>query len=106
MLSAKEALELYNNSLYTLQKYLDENFHSGIRQAAMDGKRRDFHNMGAEEHNLPELTPLEKKVLEELGKLGYTHHYMFYGDSYVPRGLADDDGNGTSYKNYGIVVKW
>ena len=59
-----------------------------------------------EEHNLPELTPLEKKVLEELGKLGYTHHYMFYGDSYVPRGLADDDGNGTSYKNYGIMVKW
>ena len=106
MLSAKEALELYNSSLHTLQKYLDENFHSGIRQAAMNGARQYIHHMGAEEHILPELTPLEKKALEELGKLGYTHQYIFYGERYVPRGLADDNGDGPGYKNYGIVVKW
>lgn len=106
MISAKEALELYNNSLYTLEKYLNDNFHSGIRESAMNGQRRYVFHMGAEEHSLPKLTVLEQKVLEELGKLGYTTQYAFYGETYVPKGLADADGNGPAHKNYGIVVQW
>lgn len=106
MLTAKEALEIYNSSLHTLEKYLNDNFHSGIRQAASNGLRRYVHGMGAEEHRLPELSALEKKALEELGKLGYCAQYLFYGEAYVPRGLADDEGNGPSYRNYGIVVTW
>lgn len=27
-------------------------------------------------------------------------------ESYVPRGLADDDGDGPSYTNYGIRITW
>lgn len=106
MLSAKEALDLYNNSLYTLDKYLNDNFHSGIRQAAMNGTRKYIHDMGSEQFSLPALSDLEKKVIEELGKLGFKTQYIFYGESYVPRGLAADDGTGPGYKNYGIVVTW
>ena len=106
MITAKEALDLYNTSLYTLERYLTDNFHSGIRQAAMNGLRKYTHHMGAEEHNLPELTVLEKKAMEELGKLGYNTQYIFYGEHYVPRGLSDDDGKGPAYKNYGIIVHW
>lgn len=107
MISAKEALELYNISLHTLQKYLYENFHSQIRQASMAGKREYKHNIGStDSHFVPSVSNLEVKVIEELRKYGYIVDLRFYGDSYVPRGLADDDGNGPIYKNYGIMVKW
>lgn len=106
MISAKEALELYNNSLYTLQRYLEDNFHSGIRQAAMDGKKQYFHCIDCCSSTLPKMSDLEYKVVGELQKLGYKVNYTFYGDKYVPRGLADDDGNGPEHQNYGILVSW
>ncbi len=106
MISAKEALELYNNSLHTLDKYLNDNFHSGIRRAAMSGYKEYFHSIGHCEGYLPNLDSLEKKVILELQKLGYSVNYMFHGESYVPRGLADDEGNGPLHKEYGILVKW
>lgn len=106
MITAKEALELYNNSLHTLQKYLDENFHSKVREAAMQGKREYMHFTDSCEGSLPKPSILESKAIAELQKLGYSVNYMFSGDSYVPRGLANDDGEGPEYQCYGIRVKW
>jgi hypothetical protein len=108
MISAKEALEIYNNSLYTLQRYLEDNFHSKIRQAAMDGKREYILYLGANEIycGVPKLDVLQCKAITELGKLGFNVQYGFYGEEYVPRGLADDDGTGPIHRNFGIKVTW
>lgn len=35
----------------------------------------------------------------------YKVAYERYGEAYVPRGLADDDGNGP-HSNYGLIVSW
>ena len=107
MLSAKEALELYNNSDAEVLKSL-KMFDEQIRYYSAKGERKYFYNMGSIEicHSLPALKPLAVLVMSRLKVLGYSVEYCFYGDSYVPRGLADDDGNGTSYKNYGILVRW
>jgi len=107
MLSAREALQLHNDSLVALDKYLLENFHSQIRQAAIQGKRSYTFSMGAEEYSVPKLDPLQQKTFDELKKYGYAVSYGFYGEGYVPRGLSDDDdGNGPAYRNYGITVTW
>lgn len=107
MISAKEALDLYNNSLRTLSQYLETNFHSKIRQAAMDGKREYILFLDScSEFNAPKLDELQLKVIAELQKLGFNASYISYGDSYVPRGLMDDSGNGPEYRNYGIKVTW
>lgn len=29
-----------------------------------------------------------------------------YGDEYVPRGLADDGGNGPKHRNVGLIIGW
>jgi len=42
-----------------------------------------------------------------LEDLGYTSRWVpQYDDVYAPRGLADDDGDGPSYINYGIHIGW
>lgn len=106
MISAKEALQLHNDSLVALERYLLDNFHSQIRQAAMQGNRSYTFNIGSAEYSAPRLEPLQQKVFDELKKHGYAVSYGFYGEGYVPRGLADDDGNGPMYRNYGITVTW
>ncbi len=106
MLSAKEALQLKNDSLVALDKYLLDNFHSQIQQAAMQGKCTYTFNMGSAEHSAPRLGHLQQKAFDELKKYGYVVSYGFYGEGYIPRGLANDDGDGPTYKNYGITVGW
>ena len=107
MLSAKEALEIVNNSDAEVLKSL-KMFDEQIRYYSAKGERKYFYDMGSIEiyHPLPVLKPLSVSVMSRLKVLGYSVEYCFYGESYVPRGLADDDGNGPSYKNYGIVVTW
>ena len=107
MLSAKEALEIVNNSDAEVLKSL-KMFDEQIRYYSAKGERKYFYNMGSTEAYLPlpTLKPLAVSVMSSLKALGYSVEYCSYGDFYVPRGLADDDGNGTSYKNYGILVRW
>lgn len=110
MINAKDALDLYNNSLHTLQQYLLDNFHSGIQNAARNGKREFILDCGSEMTGYggitPKMTPLQEKARDELKKLGYETVWMWYGDAYVPKGLADDDGSGPKYMNYGLKVRW
>ena len=45
--------------------------------------------------------------MDKLKALGYVVTWQgAYGESYVPRGLADDDGNGPKHINYGMTVGW
>ena len=107
MLSAKEAREIVENSDVEVLKSL-KMFDEQIRYAAAQGKREYFYRMGAVEMflGMTALKPLTVSVIAKLEALGYGVKYTFYGDSYVPRGLADDDGNGPEYTNYGIIVGW
>lgn len=107
MLSAKEAIEIVNNSDADVLKSL-KMFDEQVRYYSAKGERKYFYDMGSTEtcHPLPVLKPLTVSVVSRLRVLGYSVEYCFYGESYVPRGLADDDGNGPSYKNYGILVRW
>ena len=107
MLSAKEAIEIVNNSDAEVLKSL-KMFDEQVRYYSAKGERKYFYDMGSTEAclALPTLKPLAVSVMSRLKVLGYSVEYCFYGDSYVPRGLADDDGNGPSYKNYGILVRW
>ena len=107
MLSAKEAREIVESSDVEVLKVL-EMFDEKIRYTAAQGKKEYFYYMDAAEmyRGTPLAKPLVVSVIERLRALGYSAEYSFYGDSYVPRGLADDDGDGPEYTNYGIVVRW
>lgn len=78
-----------------------------ITAAAKEGKRELFYFLDAERtfNNLPS-TPLNKMVLSKLGTLGFNANISWNGDSYVPRGLADDVGDGPLHKNYGYLIRW
>jgi hypothetical protein len=78
-----------------------------ITNAAKEGKRELFYFLDAERtsSNLPS-TPLNKMVLSKLGTLGFSANMSWHGVSYVPRGLADDDGNGPQHKNFGYLIRW
>lgn len=78
-----------------------------ITNVAKEGKRELFYFLDALPTycNLPS-TPLNKMVLSKLGTLGFSANISWSGDSYVPRGLADDDGNGPLHKNYGYHIRW
>jgi len=52
------------------------------------------------------VTPLQKAVELKLKELGYRAEFKLDGDKYVPRGLADDMGNGPTIQNYGIQISW
>lgn len=107
MITAKEALELYNQSGTEVKLFLDKNVLDQVKLAAMSGKKNCFINCGSHIANkAPIPIHLYISVMQELQKLGYAVRFMNYGDSYVPRGMADDAGNGPLYVNYGISIGW
>lgn len=54
----------------------------------------------------PEPTRLQQKLVDALKSFGYSAKVEMHGDAYVPRGLADDDGNGPMHQNHVLVVRW
>ena len=108
MITAKEAKALYNQSGAEVQAFLKNTLEKKITDAATAGKREYIHHIGAERnvYRAPQPTPLENGVLDELKKLGYSVAYDTYGSEYVPRGMADDSGEGPMYRNYGIIIRW
>ena len=109
MISAKEAKELYDKSGHEVEDYLKYNLEKRIIDAANSGKRYIFIQINCIE-NWKQLhhvtTPLHNAVCTRLKELGYIATITKYGDSYVPKGLADDDGNGPLYTNYGFKISW
>lgn len=51
-------------------------------------------------------TAIHDQAMVKLKELGFSVRFCTYGDTYVPCGLADDEGNGPSYVNYGFMVGW
>jgi len=107
MIDAKQAKQLYDESGVEVQTFLTHTVEKKVKDAAESGKRFVFICLGAEPvyHNV-QPDNIQKAAMEELKKLGYKVVFQRDGESYVPRGLADDDGNGPSHTNYGIQISW
>jgi len=109
MITAKEAKELYDKSGAEVDVYLKNRVEKEVVKAAEGGKRITVIHLGSKgmfDHLDQIITPLQKAVVDKLKELGYRAEIKLYGESYVPRGLADDDGNGPSHQNYGIQIIW
>lgn len=109
MISAKEAKELYNQSEVRVDEFLKNKVEHVIINAAKSGKQHVFiflDNVNIFESVEQKLTPLDRAVVEKLKQLGYRAGFQRSGDSYIPPGLADDDGDGPLHINYGIMIGW
>ncbi len=109
MITAKEARQVYDESGAEVNNFLKYKVEIHIVSAAKSGKREVVIHIGTTgpfEYVDQKITPLEWAILDKLKELGYTAKIENYGDSYVPRGLADDDGDGPSHRNYGIHIGW
>lgn len=109
MITAKEAKELYDQSGQEVADYLKYSVEQKVKNAANSGKRQVFIDMGSVkqfEYLRSTITPLQQAVADKLKELGYRTEIKLDGESYVPRGLADDNGNGPTIQNYGIQISW
>ena len=108
MINAKEAKELYEQSSAGAKAYLAK-IDPLIREAATYGEQRValyVEGLWEAEQYQSRMTPIQRRVKEELEYLGFVVTYQKNGGGYVPRGLADDDGNGPIYYDYVLVVGW
>jgi hypothetical protein len=109
MITAKEAKELYDQSGQEVEDFLTHSVEQRVKKAAEGGKRQVFIDMGSVkqfEYLQSTVTPLQQAVAVKLKTLGYRADIKLDGESYVPRGLADDNGNGPTIQNYGIQISW
>jgi hypothetical protein len=109
MITAKEAKELYDQSGQEVADFLKHNVEQRVKKAAEGGKRDVFIHLGSVaqfEYLDRTITPLQQAVADKLKTLGYRADIKLDRDKYVPRGLADDNGNGPTIQNYGIQISW
>jgi hypothetical protein len=109
MITAKEAKELYDQSGAEVDAYLKNTVEKEVKKAAEGGKRSVTIHLGTVpqfEYLVQVITPLQQAVVEKLKELGYQAAIKLDGEKYVPRGWADDDGNGRTVQNYEIVIGW
>ena len=52
------------------------------------------------------MSEVQQYVFDTLIQLGYKAAYFPVGDSYVPRGLQDDDGNGPLTTVWNLTIGW
>ena len=109
MITAEQAKKLYDESGVAVDSYLNRTITPEIEKAAKAGKRTVFIDVGSEPHyrSIKALqTPLHTSTMMKLTELGYKVSWGTDGASYVPRGLADDYGEGPEYINVGIHISW
>lgn len=109
MITANQAKQLYDESGAEVEQFLKCNVEQKVMDAAEGGKRQVFVFLGSVElfrTLTAETTPLQQAAANKLQELGYRAEIRLDGDKYVPRGLADDDGNGPKIQNYGIQIGW
>jgi diphthamide biosynthesis methyltransferase len=109
MISAKEAKDLYDHSNAEVTAYLQTKVEKEIVNAAKAGRLNTIIHLGTLdylEHVDQKITPHQMAVISKLKELGYTAEIKRHGASYVPRGLASDDGTGPAHQNYGIHIGW
>lgn len=105
MITAQEARALYDRVGIEATKLANE-VSAAITKAA-SSKRSLFYLIDAEvtyHHSSP--NDVQSRVIEDLRAAGFKVTYGRDGEAYVPRGLADDDGNGPSHINVGFHIKW
>ena len=106
MITAKEARALYNQCGAEAERFL-ANIEPKIIESAKLGKRSVFFHIDSEEvSKLIYSTPLQVQVLDRLYRMGYNIQFTRYGESYVLRGLADNDGNIPIHTNCGLAIHW
>lgn len=118
MITAAEARQLVETSAAVVDKYVNA-FEQQIRQHCQQGTRfvrasqvltttADYEKFSGSLGPFDQLkeTPLQSAVIKEFIKLGYGAKMEIYGDKYVPRGLADDDGHGPEHQNYSLTIRW
>ena len=109
MISAKEAKILYEKSGQLVEDYLKHNVEQEIIKASNNGERTVTILLDSIENSKTlsqAITPLHNSICERLKELGYNVNVTKYGNSYVPKGLANDLGYGPLYTNYGIIITW
>jgi len=112
MLTAKEAKALAEASDAHLERYLTL-IEREIKPRAERGERKyecyvaDLW-VSQETYMHPEPTPLQQRIINTLKAFPncYGVQWGASGDAYVPRGLADDDGEGPSHQNFCIHIHW
>lgn len=106
MISAKEAKALYDASGKEAEQIL-LTIEPKIIDASNRGERKVFIHLDASEVGcLVAPTALQTQIIDKLIALGYRVQFASHGESYVPRGLSDDDGNGPRYTNLGFIIQW
>lgn len=109
MITASQAKALYDQSGAEVNLYIKHNVEPKVVEASTSGKRIVHIHLGCVgtfESLDQKLTPTEKGVLDKLKELGYTARVEKQGQSHVPRGQQDDEGNGPKVTNFGITVGW
>ncbi len=107
MIPATRAKEIYDGTGVEMQTYLTTTVEPQVIDAAEKGKKELTIHLGCEPTYLaPKPTNLQNAAVAELKRLGYSAEIRSYGAPYVPRGLADDNGNGPQHRNYGLVIGW
>ena len=109
MITAKQAKQFYDDSGYETEQFLTYTVEPEVMKASKGGKRSviiSLGTLGPYDYVDQVITPLQNAVVGKLKELGYSVQVKKYGESYVPRGLANDDGSGPSHTNYGIHIGW
>lgn len=109
MITAKDAKQLYEDSGYEVEQFLTHQVETEVINAAKSGKRQIMIYLGTIspfEYVQNVTTPLHRAVVSRLKELGFHAEIQPYGNKYVPRGLADDDGTGPEHQNFGIHIGW
>lgn len=107
MITAGQARALYDASGTEVDEFIEAKCSKQVKDAANTGKRiYTVHLESVAAYTYPASTPLQKNVIAKLKSLGYTAVFGFYDEAYVPRGLADDAGEGPEHRNLGITISW
>lgn len=110
MINANEARQLVDESDKTVNDILNK-LDLSIRMMAARGERlyacyNEVAWCGKPIGQNPVPTDLHNKLIAKLKSLGFGAKYSFHGDSYIPRGLMEDDGTGPLHINHVLIVTW
>lgn len=110
MITAQQAAEIakagdkeVDRILLLLEKEIEAKAKLGEREYKCY-KHVSWEALGLYDEKKP--SPLQERLITELKKYGFAADMRLDGESYVPRGLADDDGNGPEHWNSVLVIKW
>jgi hypothetical protein len=110
MITASEAFSLVEASNSTIDKML-KILDPKIRAAAEKGQRQLPVFEEGWWDSVPSMSnikpsPKQDRLIAALANHGFSARLENHGGVYIPKGLADDDGNGPEYVNACIVIRW